>query len=257
MSCQKHRHTKQQAIRKTWLRDLPEHIHAYFYEGGHPEEKIQDDVICLTCGDGYEDLAIKSYSFLKFAHTTLNFDYVCKCDDDTYVHIRRLLNSGFEKHDYTGNLPPGNAWKNGVYAQGGLYILSRKAVKAITDTPFESGRGKRWWWGAGLPVRSDLLEDPGQDYSTEDVMVGDILRENGIYLNIDPRFNHDSSPTPYDSFLKITCHHVSEKEFYLIYNDRNKINKLIKRLLFLEEIRIHYKKCKKYIKNRIKKSLFG
>ena len=232
MSCQKYRESRQRAILETWYKDVPNGVKVFFFEGGHEnKEMIVGDRIYLSCGDSYEDQALKTYSVLSFIYTNLDFKYFFKCDDDTYVYPQRLLKCGFEKHDYMGNLPPGPHWKNGVYAQGGAYFLSKKAIKSILGFPFSNGKGKRWWWG-GLVYRQGNEGPLQSNTTTEDVMVGDILRESGIPLYVDSRLQHDPWPYPYLTTRQITCHHVSPEEMRKVYLISKNI--LLRAYLFLK-----------------------
>ncbi len=99
-------------------------------------------------------------SFILPPSSFPNWDYLFKCDDDTYVSIPRLLAYDLAGRDYIGA-----EWRPGVgYGSGGAgYFLSRKA--------------------AGLVARE--LE---QATGAEDLLVGEVLRAAGIRLSIDPRF---------------------------------------------------------------------
>ncbi len=87
------------------------------------------------------------------------WDYLFKCDDDTYVSIPRLLAYDTAGRDYIGA-----QWKPGVnYASGGAgYFLSRKAAAIVAEK---------------------LTQATG----AEDLLVGQILRTAGIPFSIEPR----------------------------------------------------------------------
>jgi len=221
MTCQKNRSTKQKAIRQTWFKNVPYDVSCVFYEGGYPKaERRSRDQVFLNCGDAYEDLAEKTYRFLSFCISHFEFDFIFKCDDDTYVHIPRLLACGFEQHDYLGNKPPGIFWKDGMFAQGGAYFLSKRAVQAILSFPFEFGRTQRWWWG-GLKLQQGIEGAARNHASAEDIMVGDILSQRGIPLHIDARFLHDPYPCPYDDETQITSHHVAPTDMFEIHKKKD------------------------------------
>lgn len=96
------------------------------------------------------------------------YDFVFKCDDDTYIFVERLLASGFENHDYSGW-----SWQNDGYtfASGGAgYWLSRKAMKIISEA-------------------TDLSEP------REDMWVGALLHKAEIVLHGDSRYNPWPPPT--------------------------------------------------------------
>ena len=90
------------------------------------------------------------------------WDYLFKCDDDTYISIPRLLDfcdKELEGRDYVGA-----EWRRGVrYGSGGAgYLLSRKAAELVA-------------------LRLD------QACGAEDLLVGGILRAAGMELTIEPR----------------------------------------------------------------------
>lgn len=216
MSCQKNRATQQRAVFETWVRDVSAGIDVCVFEGGHDgTARRSGHRVQLPCDDSYAALAVKMHEFLSFALREFEFDFIFKCDDDTYVHLPRLLRSGFEAYDYFGGAPSGNAWKKAPYAQGGAYFISRKAAMRVAETDLAAaGAGKRWWWNGGMRmVTREGLKINGTA-TVEDMMVGDILREQGIVLKIDPRFNAFACPTPYEHPDFITCHSVSARQMY-------------------------------------------
>ena len=87
------------------------------------------------------------------------WDYLFKCDDDTYVSIPRLLAYDLADRDYVGA-----EWRPGVgYGSGGAgYFLSRRAAFLVAEQ-LEHATG------------------------AEDLLVGRILRAAGIRLSIEPR----------------------------------------------------------------------
>ena len=76
---------------------------------------------------------MKTRALVEFA-LLKGYDYVFKCDDDTYVRPRLLIKSGFEKHDYSGSTEMHHADDTGYYQYaggGGGYWLSRRAMVAV------------------------------------------------------------------------------------------------------------------------------
>ena len=92
-------------------------------------------------------------------HPFADWDYLFKCDDDTYVSIPRLLAYDLAGRDYVGA-----EWQLRVgYGSGGAgYFLSRRAAALIAER---------------------LTAATG----AEDLLVGQILRAAGIPLHIEPR----------------------------------------------------------------------
>jgi hypothetical protein len=114
------------------------------------------------------------------------WDYLFKCDDDTYISLPRLMAVDPAGRDYIGA-----EWRPGVgYASGGAgYILSRRAVSIVAE------RLESYPTGA------------------EDLLVGQVLRAAGIEFSVDPRFVPFGSPDrrPCADNDLITLHAAAEE----------------------------------------------
>jgi hypothetical protein len=107
-----------------------------------------------------------------------NYDWVFKCDVDTYVCVPRLLKSGFEKHEFSGF--------GGPYGGSG-YWMSRRAFL--------------------------LLHENGEDIPTfecEDWWVPRNLKRFGIEVFQDARYHSLTSEGPTPNNDIITVHWYSE-----------------------------------------------
>jgi hypothetical protein len=140
-----------------------------------PKEKMFDGA------DYYYNHNEKMGEFFKYADT-LDFDYLFKCDDDTYVHYDRLMQYK-PKSVYIGcciNTRPTR------YASGGAgYIVSRDAVRVLAKD-----------WDNNL-------------HWAEDIIVATILNEYGIELEHCDLFNWTERPVN-DSW--ITKHYISPSQ---------------------------------------------
>lgn len=222
-----------QPIRDTWLKDIVKtgFNYKFFYGEG---EAIQEDAqwkqsclalpseyatklpyagafvehctdeVALAVPDDHLHVPYKTREIFRYA-SSLGFDFVFKCFEDTYVSLPRLSSSKFETSDYTGRLC-GNH-EMGAYASGGPgYWLSKRAVEVLAHAEIT-----RWaddWW------------------------VGNTLWAAGIKLNIDPRYaelfdrsggrprsNNDVisshlavTPTVYTSELMYEAHRLSQTD---------------------------------------------
>ena len=106
---------------------------------GKPEEKRNWDEIILNVSDGPTKQSVidKIREMIRYAFNG-GYDFLFKCDIDTYVHVPRLLKSGFENHDWSGYGEP--------YGGSG-YWLSRKAMACLLEhaTPFPTPESEDSW----------------------------------------------------------------------------------------------------------------
>lgn len=153
-TCSGQRSTHQQ-IRETWLKDCP--VDYRFFCGHfttHPDPSeqrpIEQDEVFLDVPDGLGNLLWKIDVLTHEWALERGYDFIFHCHNDTYVHIPRLLASGFENYDWSGN-PWGRGrdepWESTpefacpcpmVNGASGVWF-SRKAmeflVKAIRENP--------------------------------------------------------------------------------------------------------------------------
>jgi hypothetical protein len=172
---------RQHRCRRTWFGDLVarDGILAFFVVGDatrfRPE--VVGDVLSLPCADSYDQLPLKVHAFLRWATERFPSEYVVKCDDDTYIQPDRFLSCLNDGHEYTGKGMRGNQYAGG----GGGYILSAIAARTLAAKPEPR---------------------PGP----EDVWVGRALRESGIILKVDARFEPGRKIFPSPSNHVITGH---------------------------------------------------
>jgi len=174
---------RRDACRKTWLAgiDACDDVRCVFLRGNPAVSKpeLRGDELWLPCPDDYASLPQKTRGFCRWALENAEFEYLFKCDDDTYVCLDRLLQipTGL---DYCG-------WRLGKrnYASGGAgYLLSRPAAEIVAR---------------------DVVEETGP----EDRFVGQHLRRAGIPLVHDHRFQPfwKRSVAPRSDNDLITTHH--------------------------------------------------
>lgn len=202
---------RQNIIRETWLKDYDGE---YYFYVGDGKNNIDGDVIRLDCKDTYEDLHMKQGMILNFVLNNLDFDYIFNCDDNTYVIVDRMKNSGFQNYNYMGHpCIIGDVY----YAQGAAgYFLSKYAVTKFLETPFSN------------PIYN-FKEMPS------DFLVGSILASKNIYLHTNYLFNMGKyinnkgyyAVLPNNKNKYISSHYCDEKTMNLLYShfhgDDNKI----------------------------------
>lgn len=201
---------RRDACRETWFADVRryDNLDAVFLLGTgdsikHPVRS--DDLLLLPCPDHYDALPQRTRWFCQWALQQDGWDYLFKCDDDTFVAAERLAN--YE--------PPGEyvgaEWKAGVrYGSGGAgYFLSRRAAEIVAehlhDVPGPEAK-------SGEPPFPNAL-------GSEDLIVGETLRHYGVKFVIDDRFGFDHKhvdpPLPQND--KITTHALSPDRFHELH----------------------------------------
>lgn len=144
---------RQEVIRNTWLKNVPSCFDVRFFLGVGPNQKPEqlksDEVFCQV-DDGYNGLPAKTRAMARFARDN-GYDWMFKCDDDTYVQLDRLAKAVQElMGDYVGRLrgPSGNY--PAPYASGFSYWLSRRAFSIIADAKLTEDVAEDRWVGNTL-----------------------------------------------------------------------------------------------------------
>ena len=134
LSCQSYKENgNNQAIRETWLPYVQKepNVDCKIFLGAG-SQKEHDDEVTLSVPDDYAHVTYKTREIYRYV-LEYGYDYVFKCFPDTYVCPKRLLSSGFEKYDYSGNFackPPGSP----AYCTGGVgYWISKDACKQLAN----------------------------------------------------------------------------------------------------------------------------
>jgi hypothetical protein len=143
-----------QAMLDTWLGALSiMDIDCRFFIGGlsEPENHLEVWVPCL---DTYDNLAVKTRGIFKWAYDQ-GYHYTFKCDTDTVVNPKRLLESQFENFDYMGGensdiLPvtlnvafPDCVGKRISFASGGAgYWLNLDAMECVAKARVVSSQAE-------------------------------------------------------------------------------------------------------------------
>jgi hypothetical protein len=174
---------KQDACLETWMshaNELPE-VDAFFFTGQSPARR-QGTSIALGCRDDYAGLPTKVAHLMAYVCQHHPDAWVFKCDDDTFVVPDRLVEYVRDAPDFSGFV----AEVDGIrYASGGAgYLLSPAAVRVVAY-----GLGKH-------------------ETGPEDVLVAQVLREEGIYVTPSDRFGPYLGHTPTPTNALITEHWV-------------------------------------------------
>ncbi len=169
---------KREAVRTTWLKGLPNRIRATFFAGRG--RASGEDIISLPVADDYNSLPKKVQVFFQHALAHYEFEYLFKCDDDTYAVPERLFGIAKSGAEFIGSR---DWWPS--HADGGAgYLLSRRAVAAVAS--------------AACP-----------DGGPEDVWVTKTLRAAGIELQPCSELKYECREFPGSRNRLVTAHHCS------------------------------------------------
>jgi hypothetical protein len=131
--------SRRQAVRETWLARDVEGVHAVFFHGKTPDPTENPaDTIELNVADEYNFLPAKVLAFFRHALEHYDFEWIFKCDDDTYLAMDRLLSMLDENYGLVGDAMLGG---RGAPSGGAGYLLSRKTVEQLValDDVAETG----------------------------------------------------------------------------------------------------------------------
>lgn len=187
---------RRKACLRTWVADAEAAgIDVVFLLGcpGLKKPQREGHLLRLPCPNDYPALPQRTRWFCRWALERADWDYLLKCDDDTYVCVRRLAAYDLADRDYVGA-----EWWPGVrYGSGGAgYFLSRRAARIVAER----------------------LTRP---HGAEDALVGRVLRRARVRLSIEPRLvpfgNTERRPRP-DNDL-ITGHALGRELFELCHRE--------------------------------------
>ncbi len=186
-----HYEDRMQAVRETWLSQEVNGVQALFFVGGSDGvTHVGGDVMHLPSPDTYERLPEKVLSFFKEALERFEFDWLFKCDDDTYVAMDRLHDILDPEFDLIGNEL---VESRGSPSGGAGYFLSREMVEKI--------------------VSDDTISPEG----CEDVLIGEAAVRLGARTKATTRLCWDVSRSPHEDNDVVTSHWCSPARLRLIH----------------------------------------
>lgn len=176
-SCWAHR-DRHQAMRDTWIKDLPPEVQYYFFIGEREFTKhyidLKDDERVLHCPDDYNSLSMKTQKMCEWAFKN-DYDFMFKCDTDTYINVENLLAEDFSKMRW-------------VYVGGENEDVTPDNLRSCSSDDiiqFCSGGAGYWLDRACLQLVREHVIIPT---CAEDVYVAKILRDVGVHPTFRPGY---------------------------------------------------------------------
>lgn len=199
---------------RTWLKDIA-HPHEYYFYGSKAQSQKMDRTWNCEPDEGEARFRLPEKTY-KMLVESLNhdWDFLFKCDDDTFVAFDRLINL-LKNYNFNDDLYIGGKIVNPfAYAQGGAgYILTRSAVEKCIDS------------------LKYFHNDKLKNKRAEDYSVGLALKEQGVNLaHADllstpaPKVAKQNQSVCIDAIIKenkITTHYVNSETMNNIYEASN------------------------------------
>lgn len=153
--CSEHGYSeRREAVRATWLKHSQEGVECLFFLGGEVPEGERNDTVGLDVSDDFSSKPNKVLSFFRYALKYYAFDWLFKCDDDTYVDLSRLPELADPRYGIVGDML---MEKRGVPSGGAGYLLSREIVEKIVAQGDLSSTGAEDMIFDKLVLDSDLV----------------------------------------------------------------------------------------------------
>lgn len=194
--------------KNTWDSVYVEDVSTYYNFGGSLENYITGDRINVNTSEGIINCGIKTIEAFKLIlEKNIDFDYVFRTNSSSYVD-KSKLKSFLEDKPRTGYYAGACGNYDGFdYVSGSGIILSKDLVKLISDEKQK--------------MKTKYIDD---------VMIGEFLKENGVFPKNIYRFNiHNTRNFNFDDdyFLyrcKSNDRNIDVDNLYLIHNlKKNKV----------------------------------
>lgn len=174
---------RRKACRETWLSHPAPGIECKFFLGRREPIDGEDDVVTLWVNDDYAHLPSKGLAFYKYALEHYDFDWLFKCDDDTYLVLDRLESLCDDRYDLIGDM----CVESRKSPSGGAgYLMSRHLVELFVS-------------------HASQVPDTG----CEDLIFGALAVELGVPMLASRRLIMSSSPPPHKENDLVTAHWCS------------------------------------------------
>lgn len=179
---------RRKACRETWLSHPAPGIECKFFLGRREPIEGEDDVVALWVNDDYAHLPAKGLAFYQYALEHYDFDWLFKCDDDTYVALDRLESLCDDRYDLIGDMTLANL---GFPSGGAGYLMKRTLVENIVAH------------GGQVPATG-----------AEDVLFGQLSRELGARTYATSRLFLNHSVAPHRLNDQVSAHWCSPERLH-------------------------------------------
>jgi hypothetical protein len=186
---------KRRACRETWASAPPAGIMVRYFTGGGASTD-EADTVALPADDSHEALPDKVMASFRHALAEWDFEWIFKCEDDTYVDLERLGDLARDGVDLAGS---GRLRECGAPCGGAGYLLSRRMVSMLTSEGKVAKRG------------------------AEDLLIGREAMRLGARVVATDRLLSKASPYPRPDNHLITAHHCDPERMRAVHTLRHTV----------------------------------
>lgn len=189
--CSSHKYAgRRDGVRRTWLTRPTEGVECVFFAGEGNLAAEESDLVGLDVCDSYNYLPAKVFAFMRYALDHYDFQWLFKCDDDTYLDQERLLRLTTLDADFVGDI---SLARRGSPSGGAGYLVSRDFVRRLVSGPSVPERG------------------------AEDVIVGEKLVQLGARTLATERLRMHRNIYPRHDNQVISAHWCSSRHMEVIH----------------------------------------
>lgn len=187
---------RRRICRETWAGSAGDGTPVLFFTGGGAPFPDEPDTVAVGADDSPGFRPSKVMAMLRHALGNLDFGWLFKCDDDTYVDLGRLRELAESGVDLVGN--PG-LWQRGAPDGGAGYLLSREMVLKL------------------------VLEGGVAPRGAEDLLVGREALRLGARARVSDRLLATASPYPRPDNDLVTASHCEPVRMRAIHTLRHTV----------------------------------
>lgn len=176
LTCERNK-IRAEGVRASWLKHVPE-SYCVFFVYGRPGQgsALEGDRLYLDCPEAYEHLPEKVHRLLAYAVAELEFDFLFKTDDDTFLDLERFIAFDKAQAGYIGQ------FRESALGEIGKTWHYGKCTDKSFEVPYERPFVCPWATGGGYFLNRNAariaLERTGatwREHLFEDVMIGEAL----------------------------------------------------------------------------------
>ena len=151
VNCRSRQSTWANAIRETWMKQIPSDKADLKFFVGRGEGEVPSDTVVLDCPDDYQSLPSKIRCMAKYTYDLGTYDYLMKLDDDVVVRPNDLLASGYDTYPYSGRANRRPTERKPYWVPMGFaYWMSRECMKIVSESELPNNNDDERWVAENL-----------------------------------------------------------------------------------------------------------